>query len=297
MGLDLFGTVGNFFTGGAGSSSKYLRNGIKDAKANEDVSYNANKGAFDPYTDLGKTAATGIQGLLGKQPGFEGNVNDYMTAAGAAPGSQPGSIGSFKGPEAYMPGQFNYQASPGVAAQTAAVSDAVQKSAAARGMLGSTNTTGQLAKQVGDVVAQDYGNEHSRFLQDEALKQGAQGQQYSQGLGAFGANLQGNEADRGQFNTNRNFGANNFQTQLGNFNTDNNTEYSRMLDMLGLGANSTKAKVDMETDHTKNINDLITADANTKAAAARAKYGAPGKIFGGIADLGKGAAGVASLFA
>lgn len=303
--MGIFDSIGDIFTGGADSSANTLKTGIAQARANTDKNYGSIKDLWTPYTGIGQNAAGQLPGYLGQQPGLGRTAADY-----GANNAQPGVYqpGQFQGQQGFKPQAFNYQASPGRASQLADVTDAVQKSAAARGMLGSTNTTKQLANQVGNVVAQDYGNEFNRNLQTNQQGLQAQGQNFNQGLQGYDANLaaqqHANDLAVQQGNVNRNFGENQYQFDLNNFQNQNQQQYGRLLDTLGLGQRGAAAQQGQIENYNNNINDLTAQRANATAAATKAKYGAVGKFFdpGGYsttqADGSKssGTGGIASLF-
>lgn len=309
---DLWHGAGQILTGGAGDAADALKRGIDKATANTNASYDSLKGLYDPYSALGTQAAGMIPGMLGPQAQFGRTAGDYSgvnnpNLAGFSPAHFQGQAMP-QLPGAFQPGQFDYKASPGLEAQTKAVTDAVQKSAAARGMLGSTNTTRQIAQQVGNTVAQDYGNEFNRFMQGQGLQQGAQSQAFGQALGAqgqaFGQGLQGFNANQdaaqqglNQGNINRNFGYGQFRDELGDYTKQNQSQYDRILDSLGLGLRGAVGQQGLVENKNQTINDLIAQRSNATAAATKANYGAPGKILAGAGDLAKNAGQLATLFA
>jgi hypothetical protein len=148
---------------------------------------------YQPYSQMGLQATQGLQ--QGLQTG-EYNLPAYQqyTGGGTAPTAPANAYATYQAP------QFNYQQSPGYQAQLNQGQQAIQSQAGGAGQFFSGATQKALARYGTGLAAQDYQNMFNNYVnqrnfgyQNLMNTQGQQNLNYELGLG--------------QYNTNRQFGA------------------------------------------------------------------------------------------
>ena len=196
LGDDVSNIIGTAVAGGR------MRRALEAADIQVDQGAKEASAIYQPYQDIGKEYT---QKLAQDVKGGAYDVNPYQayqnqeaqpTAPGAAQyGTQPGD---------YQDPGFNYQRDPGYQAQLQAGNQQIQGAAGGSGMLLSGATQKALARYGVGLAAQDYNNAFNRYTNQRD----------------FGFGLQ--QANLGQFNTNRANAQNMYQLGLGQYNQNRN---------------------------------------------------------------------------
>lgn len=148
----------------------------------------------------------------------------------------------------YQADQFNYQSSPGYQFQLQQGQNAVTSSAAGRGGGLSGATLKALSKYGTGLAAQDYGNQFNQYMQGR-----------QQNYNEFQGNL-------GQFNTNRNFGYGQTMDQYNMQNQQQNQRYNQAYGLAGIGQNAANNLSSLASTAGAGIANSITGGANAQAA-------------------------------
>jgi hypothetical protein len=122
-----------------------------------DQAYNQAETTQQPYLDVGQRA-------LGRQ---EALVDEYGQ-------QQPGYVDTMGArPESYTPGEFKFSITPEMQQKIDASTNAVQSSAAAKGLLGSSGALRSIQQGAADITQQGVDNQFNQFMQKEGLNKAA----------------------------------------------------------------------------------------------------------------------------
>ncbi len=276
---DGLGDAWNVFSGNAASrdAARAQKAGIDQATNVVNKQYEQNKGYLTPYTQYGTEGANKLSSLL-NAPGFDKSAQDYNM------GTRPGE---YQAPAQFQAKEFNYQQDPGYQARLREATDAAQKSAAAKGMLGSSNTLGTIARNAGDIASQDYQNAFARNQAENAQNFGMYQDQRN-----FGNAV--NQQNLGQYNQDRNFGQGQYNQDFQNFLNNRGQLADVAGGLTNTGLKAAGGLADLGQVHSNTLSDLITGRANVTAQNSLNQYA---NTKGTIKDLIDGGKDVASLIA
>lgn len=300
--LDAIASLGNFFLKSKGSAdaARAQKAGIDKATTAIKDQYGQNQQYMQPFIQRGQQGADTLTSILGgqynKQYGEQAPVNRQVGPFTAGDAQQP----TYNMPANFTPTQFSGNDDPGTAYRIRQATDAAQKSAAARGMLGSSNTLKTIQENAGNIGAQDYQNAFNRNQAQNAQNFDIFANQRNFGKNVYDTNL-------GQFNTNRMFGNLLQQQNAGQTNLENSRDYTQFRDrlndfyrqqelqgnraqeigtgMLNQGYNAGQSQQGLGERYGQNLADLIMGRANVTAQNTMNQYGA------GVDAINAGVAG------
>jgi hypothetical protein len=198
--------------------------GIKNAETAVTGAYNTATGYQQPYATGGQQDYSTLRQMVGD--------NAFAT-------SVPGQYQSGEQQPGYTTPNFNFQEDPGYQFRQQEGQNAIQNSAAARGMGLSGATMKAMATYGSNLASQEYNNAYNRYLANN-----------DQQRALYGMKL-------GQYNTNRGFGAGQQQQQYENQYQQNMARYGMRSNLAGYG-----------TEAANNLSTLSTLYGNTRANLA-----------------------------
>lgn len=195
---------------------------------------------------------------------------------------EPGAFKEYKEGPVFQAQEFDYKSSPGYQQVQAEAMKAAQNSAAAKGSLQSSSTIKNIQKNAGQIAAEDYGNEWNRFQNEQLQKRNQFESDRNFGRGNF-------ESDRTQNNQEKIFGRSNFESdrtqenqkkEFGNMQyrdaykdvLDNiSTKYNSLSSLADLGFNATGRNQQAGQDNMAALVELILGKSNSQSAGVLGK--------------------------
>lgn len=275
---DVFGAigtgVGDLFSGGAISKTQGAREAnraqqkalLEAGRINEEQ-YNKNIGIIDQhYQEAINSQNLYEQSGADALPGLQDTINQM--------GQRPEAYNDTSvQPESYTPGQFKFTLTPEMQQKIDASRNAVETSASARGLLGSSGALKSIQQNTADIAQQGVNDQFNQFQNTEAMKQSSANNNI------------------GQFNTNRNFNYGKYNDQIRNDMDALKSKYAGQSGLVSMGQhaadnistieqNLSGAQTGANDNYSSNAIDIATGKANSTSAKANAEGEARGNAPG-----------------
>jgi hypothetical protein len=291
---DLGDGIGNVWNGLTGvTASRNATNqqvaGINNAINALNTQNDKAQGYLQPYLGYGQAGANSLQNLL-NAPGYGGSAPD-INASQFNQGVRPDA---YQAPAAFQATAFKGVDDPGIAYAQSQALDAAQKSAAAKGMLGSSNTLKTIQNNAGDIANKYYGDAYNRNLQGNQQAFDQYANQRNFGKNIYDTNL-------GQYNTDVNNGLNRFQTAQGqyqngfnNFLANRGQQGSLSNMLLGSGQQAANDMSNISQNYGNNLANLYTGRGTAQAQGTLGQYNDQKGFLTSLLGGAKDAAGIAA---
>lgn len=287
-GLGLFGSSQE--ADAARQASDAQLRAAREAAGQQERQFQQTRSDLAPYRGTGAEALRGLGGVgLGGQYDLSSQYDPYQQyqQSQGLPQFQEFGIDPLTAyQQQTKPFEFDPASDPGYQFRLQQGTDALERSAAARGGLFSGQTGRDLTDYAQGLASQEYQNAYARDL--------AQKQQLGQAYGqSFGQNLAQQQAMFGQDLAGRQFGSGEFYRALSSDAAQKQDAYNRLLGVAGLGQSAAAQTGQFGQQATNQMGQLGMQGAQAYGAG---QLGQAGAWSGGLQNLGNQLGGLAGTF-